>query len=152
MHYLGIADIPFVQNSLYISFIWSIVAVIFLTIIHLFYFYILIPNNKFSIYWENISWRKIFRFFYTSFIEEVWFRGVFLLLLFNIIEYPAILISAIFFTIMHHSREAQIFAFLMGILFGFIVIYTNNIIGPFLGHWIFNIINYNFIGPVKIKK
>jgi len=149
MDYYGILIVPFLAKGIWLSLAWSFVSVIFLTLIHLVWFYILIPNNKFSIYWENITFQKVARFFYPSLAEEVWFRGIFLLLLFRIIGYWAIFAVAFLFALVHLKREARIFSFLMGILFGFIVVYTDNIVGPILGHLLFNVINYDFVGPVK---
>jgi membrane protease YdiL (CAAX protease family) len=147
--YLGFYNFPIAIDSLCISLFLSLVCVILLTAVYLVWFYFLIPENKFSWYRENVNLQRIKKFFYSAATEEVWFRAVFLIPLLSIFGYWAIFIVAAAFSFIHSEREAGFFFFFMGIFFGGIILYTGNIIGPIIGHLLFNIINHDFIGPRK---
>lgn len=72
-------------------------------------------------------------------IEEIFFRGIFLLKLkdnFNTIA--ALILSTILFAIFHSPGYGQISAFITGLLFGIVALKTNGIFYSIIGHILFN--------------
>lgn len=147
--YFGFYDFPIAINGFYSSLLLSFICFVLLTAIYLIWFYVFIPNNRFSLYWENINSQRIKKLFYSAAIEEIWFRAILLMPLFSIFGYWAVFAAAAIFSLIHSEREAVFFSFLMGIFFGGIILYTKNISGPIVGHLLFNIVNYDFVGPWK---
>lgn len=84
-------------------------------------------------------------------MEEIFFRGIFLLKLkdnFNTVA--SLLLSTFLFAIFHSPGYGQISAFITGLLFGVITLKTNSIFYSVIGHILFNslttifaIVSYN---------
>lgn len=72
-------------------------------------------------------------------MEEILFRGIFLLKLkdnFNTIA--ALILSSFIFSMLHYSGYQQISAFITGLLFAIITLKTNGIFYSIIGHILFN--------------
>lgn len=72
-------------------------------------------------------------------IEEIFFRGIFLLKLKdNCIIIVALTLSTLLFAIFHSSGYGQISALITGLLFGIVTLKTNGIFYSIIGHILFN--------------
>lgn len=84
-------------------------------------------------------------------MEEIFFRGIFLLKLKdNFNKIAALILSSFLFAILHSPGYQQISAFITGLLFGIVTLKTNGIFCSIIGHILFNslttifaIVSYN---------
>lgn len=73
--------------------------------------------------------------------EELMLRGI----IFNGLrsklgDYQAVLISALMFMLMHGSIQQTVYQFMLGVILGFVMLYTNNILYPMILHFLNNFI------------
>lgn len=85
--------------------------------------------------------------------EELIFRGVIFKGLKQYGKIPAVFISAALFMLMHGGIEQTVYPFIVGIILGFVMLKTNNIIYPIITHFLNNatvlLINYiSVLNPV----
>ncbi|MBO4570134.1 MAG: CPBP family intramembrane metalloprotease [Clostridia bacterium] len=79
--------------------------------------------------------------------EEIMFRGLVLNGLARCGKFFAIIMSAVLFTLMHGSPDQTIHQFILGVVLGFIVYYTGNLLLTIIIHFMNNfiVLVYNFI-------
>jgi len=141
-------------DGMLLSILLSLLVFLVLTLTHLTFVYFLRKGNWFAIRSNLLSRKILFWETLISVNEETWFRGAILLSLaasFGTIA--AIIASSAFFSLIHikSSIHSAVAALLMGLAFSFIMLSTQNIIGPICGHFLFNLVNSVLIGPPERK-
>lgn len=85
-------------------------------------------------------------------VEEYVFRGIILTEYLKVGTAPAVLVSSIFFAMLHFSLGSVMYGFFFGLVFALVRIATGNMIYSMMMHFVFNAINVvmSYFGPAGV--